>query len=1187
MHKTSLSKKITAMLLAAVMVFSALPVVAFAATGPVQQSAGDQASVVDRGKYVAIGINYQNFTFIQTEDDQEFTFTVQIGAKKNAGVNYGYVAAPNAADHPFTFTQPLGKSYSLSGDEIGGLPGNLFGGNDVVYRDLTVTFVADGGKTYETALRVQYDSGSTSGTDRAWRTHDIPMTITVLDKRALNTAINAANAAAADQQYYTTDSWNAVSTALANAESVAGNVVTDQGTIDNYTSALDNAVKALAYQPANKTALAAALEAAAAVYPDRESTYTPDSWAPFAAAYEAAAALNANTALNIKNQGEIDAAAQTLNDTFGKLVQESSFYSPEELNALIGEKQALYDENSEFMTEESATALAEALANANAAAEAAAAGDDSLIDDAYTALEAVVVAYAPADYEALKAALEAATAFLERSDVSNYDDVKVASLREAVATAEAIEDGLDKRSQAMIDEATEALTSSLPTEDDLKDADYDEFNALLAQAEAFLADTDSLQYYDEADVAALQAAVDAAREVLPEQKITYQPTIDAAAEGLAQTMLDESDMTRANTTALSEALTAANEWMAGVDLKNYDDEAVAALTAAVEAGQTLLDSNPAVIYQDDVDTAAQAITDAMLTDEDLKPANYDTFNALLEQAKALLDDETTYVNYNADAVAALQTAVDAAAAVEPGQNILYQPTIDAAAQAIADAMLTDEDLNPADYTTFSALLEQAKALLDDETTVANYEADAIAALQAAYDDAVANVQYDMNILYQPTLDGYAQALSDAMLTDEDLKPAELADLEAAIAAGEAALDAEGSRDNTLESLNVLRSALYVAEGLRDGHTTILDQAAVNAAAAEIYAAIDGLTLKPADYAGLEQAIAAAEANYDALVASGNYEDSALQAYAAAIETAKQVNADRAYNIREQAQVDAAVATLNAAAPDDSDLKPADLTDLNAAIANAEAIMAAADYSEYTEYTRRAMEAALADARLLAASAPTILQQLEVAHAAAMLNDAAAALIKAEANYDALDAAVAQAEALLADTTLADRYTNASIAALQAAVDAAKAIDRHLPAEQQTAVDDAAQAVTDALNGLDAYSKVTDVQITDANGNVLDGNVYYVKADWWDALYSNVSTDLGVQFNTGADVASITWEYANWSIDEPEANIDDHGDGTATIAPNGKGIGARSCWVKVTVTDVNGNTASDIIKVRFYKWNWQK
>lgn len=502
-------------------------------------------------------------------------------------------------------------------------------------------------------------------------------------------------------------------------------------------------------------------------------------------------------------------------------------------------------------------------------------------------------------------------------------------------------------------------------------------------------------------------------------------------------------------------------------------------------------------------------------------------------------------------------------------------------------MLTDEDLNPADYTTFSALLEQAKALLDDETTAANYEADAIAALQAAYDDAVANVQYDMNILYQPTLDGYAQALSDAMLTDEDLKPAELADLEAAIAAGEAALDAEGSRDNTLESLNVLRSALYVAEGLRDGHTTILDQAAVNAAAAEIYAAIDGLTLKPADYAGLEQAIAAAEANYDALVASGNYEDSALQAYAAAIETAKQVNADRAYNIREQAQVDAAVATLNAAAPDDSDLKPADLTDLNAAIANAEAIMAAADYSEYTEYIRRAMEAALADARLLAASAPTILQQLEVAHAAAMLNDAAAALIKAEANYDALDAAVAQAEALLADTTLADRYTNASIAALQAAVDAAKAIDRHLPAEQQAAVDDAAQAVTDALNGLDAYSKVTDVQITDANGNVLDGNVYYVKADWWDALYSNVSTDLGVQFNTGADVASITWEYANWSIDEPEANIDDHGDGTATIAPNGKGIGARSCWVKVTVTDVNGNTASDIIKVRFYKWNWQK
>ena len=38
---------------------------------------------------------------------------------------------------------------------------------------------------------------------------------------------------------------------------------------------------------------------------------------------------------------------------------------------------------------------------------------------------------------------------------------------------------------------------------------------------------------------------------------------------------------------------------------------------------------------------------------------------------------------------------------------------------------------------------------------------------------------------------------------------------------------------------------------------------------------------------------------------------------------------------------------------------------------------------------------------------------------------------------------------------------------------------------------------------------------------------------------------------------------------------------------GKGIGARSCWITVTVEDFYGNTVtSSPIKVRFYNWNWQ-
>lgn len=87
-------------------------------------------------------------------------------------------------------------------------------------------------------------------------------------------------------------------------------------------------------------------------------------------------------------------------------------------------------------------------------------------------------------------------------------------------------------------------------------------------------------------------------------------------------------------------------------------------------------------------------------------------------------------------------------------------------------------------------------------------------------------------------------------------------------------------------------------------------------------------------------------------------------------------------------------------------------------------------------------------------------------------------------------------------------------------------------------------------------------------------------------YKQVSTVLGVQTNSDAQIKNVRYELANWSVNNPEANITDNGDGTATITPNGRGVGARSVWVKITAEDVNGNTFSRTVKVRFYKWNWQ-
>ena len=133
------------------------------------------------------------------------------------------------------------------------------------------------------------------------------------------------------------------------------------------------------------------------------------------------------------------------------------------------------------------------------------------------------------------------------------------------------------------------------------------------------------------------------------------------------------------------------------------------------------------------------------------------------------------------------------------------------------------------------------------------------------------------------------------------------------------------------------------------------------------------------------------------------------------------------------------------------------------------------------------------------------------------------------------------------------------------------------------IDAAAQAVRDAIAGLTTYNRIDGISI--AGGDRRDDDVIYYKVSWM-KTYKSQPVTLHLEGLEGVDVASIKWEAANWSVDDPEATITDNGDGTATITPNGKGIGARSMWVKVTVTDVNGNVATDIVKVRFHKWDWQ-
>lgn len=172
--------------------------------------------------------------------------------------------------------------------------------------------------------------------------------------------------------------------------------------------------------------------------------------------------------------------------------------------------------------------------------------------------------------------------------------------------------------------------------------------------------------------------------------------------------------------------------------------------------------------------------------------------------------------------------------------------------------------------------------------------------------------------------------------------------------------------------------------------------------------------------------------------------------------------------------------------------------------------------------------------------------------------------------------------VVADASLTpDQYDESLLAALQAALKDAKAIAA-AELSTQAAVDKAYASLLDAYGALGKSVPLESVAIT---GGERNGNVIYVKVPWTQP-YRKASVDLGIQVTEGAEIASVTWAPANWSVDHPEANIEANGD-TAKITPNGRGIGARSMWITVTVEDVYGNVQTDTVKVRFYNWNWQK
>lgn len=1042
-------------------------------------------------------------------------------------------------------------------------------GNNIIYGKIPTTV-----DNVSVTFHIRIDN--TSAGVQNFNIAQMNLNVKIVDKGALRSAIAAVSEKNYQSSNYTEDTYTAFYLALVDANKILGDFKSTQEQIDAAKTKLESAANALKYADADYTALDAAVERADQILNDEGSAdiYTQESLEALKAARDAAVALR-NPALDFTHQAQVDGAVSALEKALDSMTGFADYSKVEMALDLFGKLNPAYYDAEEFAEVTKLADAARDSLNAKLPANQQEAVDQMAEDllDAIAALEML-----DADIAKLMAWITDAMELLSSPEADTYTEASLNALMVAILNGnEVLDADLKIDQQATVDAAAQAIETAYQNLEKLP-ADKGLLGEKLAEAKAYTSRSDYEDYKEEARTA-LEAAIASAQSVYDDTglNIDDQATINAAVVTLMEAIRNiEGNWKPADYAKLDAAINdrkdevaKAKDAVTAEGAKLYTDASISRVEAAIELAESLpRDLN--IKEQSKVDDMIVTLNSVLL---EKNPADYTALNRLIEEKQDLLNNAGD--EYTDESKSALQAALTAARAVVAAQyKIDEQGKVDAAVEALDAVELVLKD---ADFSVLEAAIDAAEEFLADPDTDKLYTPEAIQAVRDALDQAKEVLGSDLTILEQEQVTQAADALNNAIAEAKgEYNLADVTALEAAVDAANAKLNAEDIADYTDASVNALKEAVAKAQALIAENPNITRQDEVDAMAD----ALNGmaLVLKSADKSALEDAINAAE---DMLANSDCYTDEFINELEEALEDAYVMLENDELTIKDQEQVDNMVADLTGKI-EQPGYKDAVLTALNEAIAAAQAKIDAPNYQDYTAESREALEAALEEAIALRDSTPDITQQAAVDAAAEKLNGIQ--LVLKGANYDALNAAIAEIEALL-ETNLSDQYTNTSIAALKAALAEAKSVvDAAYDASEQDIVDAAVQALADAKAGLETYNKIEQGDIHIAGGDERVDDMIYHKTPWYQTYKSQTATLYLEGLQEGW---TVKWEAANWSVDEPEATFTVNDDGTVSVSPNGKGIGARSFWIKVTVTDANGNTATDIVKVRFYNWDWQK
>lgn len=381
------------------------------------------------------------------------------------------------------------------------------------------------------------------------------------------------------------------------------------------------------------------------------------------------------------------------------------------------------------------------------------------------------------------------------------------------------------------------------------------------------------------------------------------------------------------------------------------------------------------------------------------------------EALALIPEDMG--RYTEESAAAVQKAKDA---VKENLPSAEQETVNGYAAAIQTAVnaLT---LLGADYTEVDAVLAKVPGDLSI------YTEESVEALNAV----IASIDRTKTIEEQQAVAAYAEALENAIaaLVRKPV-PADYQGVEELL--GEIPKDLSIYTEKSVKALNVAKEA--IVWDLDDSRQEEVDQFAEN-----LKAALDGLTLKPADYSAVDAALA--KVSNDLSI----YTEESIQPLQTAINSV-----ESGKTILDQAEVDGwAAAIENALAG--LQVRKADYSKVEEAIKKIPA-----DLSLYTDASVKALE----DAKNSVVTERPVTEQESVDGYAKKIEAAIAGLTYKDADYSKVDAAVKKIPNDL------KKYTDESVKAVN---DAKAAIVRGKNITEQKTVDGYAAALEKAIAGL--------------------------------------------------------------------------------------------------------------------------